>query len=238
MQFCVAVLAAHRSSGIVASSSTTGTARPSWSSRCSSGRCGRCRRRPRARARFPAPNRTPSAALFLLRTLDNKFFENSTHARRACRSATSSRRRLRSARRRRSACRRTAGKSKEFRPRSRSRGDRQDTRRTVEEKSTRAIDRKNLPRANRRASRLPVSSAAAANSRSPCQKSSIACCHPAGPFCANPAAACASGAGAICWIKDRNPEKFGRSRKRSNSSRRGRSAEIFGESASAFWISA
>ena len=34
------------------------------------------------------------------------------------------------------------------------------------------------------------------------------CCHPAGPFCAKPAAACASGAGAICWISDRKPGKI------------------------------
>src|SRR5260370_42084944 len=69
------------------------------------------------------------------------------------------------------------------------------------------------------------------------QKASIACCHPAGPFCAKLAADCASGTGAICSITDRNLGNFGGSRKRSNSSRRGGSAEIFGESARAFWIS-
>src|SRR5260370_33872285 len=57
------------------------------------------------------------------------------------------------------------------------------------------------------------------------QKASIACCHPAGPFCAKLAADCSSGTGAICTITVRNLGYFRRISKRSNPARRGRSAE-------------
>ena len=109
-----------------------------------------CRRRPRGRARSRAPNNMPSAVLVLLRTPGNKFFEKPIRERRACKSATFSHRRLRSAIRRRQACRRKAGTSMEFRPRSRLRGDPLDIRRTAGEKSTRALDRNKLQRADRR----------------------------------------------------------------------------------------
>ncbi len=101
-----------------------------------------CRRRPRGRARSRALNNMPSAVLVLLRTPDNKFFEKPIHARRACKSAIFSHRRLRSAIRRRQACRRKAGRSMEFRRQRRFRGDRQDIQHTAEETSTRVLDRK------------------------------------------------------------------------------------------------
>jgi hypothetical protein len=122
---------------------------------------------------------------------------------------------------------RKAGRSMEFHPQSRFRGDRRDIRRTVEEKSTLAPDRKKLQTTverpgllSRRLRPRPI--------RNPCARSlQSRVATPLGPFCAKLAAAWASGAGAIFWITDRNPGKFGRRRKRSNSSRRGRSEEIF-----------
>ena len=98
-----------------------------------------CHRRPLARAQFPAPNRTPSAALFLLRRTDNKSSETSIRARTACKSATSLPRRPRAARLPQLACPRRAGTSKEFRPRSSARDGQRGIRRTVEGKSTPAI---------------------------------------------------------------------------------------------------
>ena len=197
-----------------------------------------CRRRRRARARFPAPNRTPSAALFLLRTLDNKFFGNSIRARRACRSATSSPRRLRFAKRRRLAYRRKAGKSRgsihnrnfavirkifgvRLKKNPRERLARKRLRR-VESAGCHSSDlhaggQIRDPRTRNLPSRAAIPPAPSApNRRRPAQAAPVQ----------------------SCWINDRNPGNFGRRRKRSNSSRRGRSAEIFGESASAFWISA
>src|ERR1700733_8427808 len=101
-----------------------------------------CRRHPRGRARSRVPKNMPSAVLVLLRTPDNKFFETPIHERRACKSATFSHRRLRSAIRRRPACCRKAGRSMEFHRPRRFRGDLQDIQRTVEETSTRVLDRK------------------------------------------------------------------------------------------------
>src|ERR1700722_945178 len=85
---------------------------------------------------------------------DNKFFENSTRGRRAYKSATSSHRLPRFLIRRRQAYRRKAGKSKELHPPACSRGEQQDTLRTAGEKSTPAVDLKQLYRANRRPASL------------------------------------------------------------------------------------
>jgi hypothetical protein len=175
---------AHRSKGIVASSSTTGTASPYSSNQCFSDTYGTCRRRPPSRAQFPAPNKTPSAALALLHTLDNIFFEIPTHARTTCKSAIFSLRRLHFARRPRSVSRRTTGKSKGFHPQSQLPGGQQDIRRTVEEKSTPTVDLNRLSRGDRRPGPLRCRSPKWHRLASLCQKSSIARCHPPVPFAA------------------------------------------------------
>src|SRR5260370_22548339 len=92
----------------------------------------------------------PSAVLFLLRMPDNKFFEKPIHARTACKPETFSHHHLRCATRRRQAYSRTAGRSMEFHPQSRFRGDPQDIQHTAAEKSTGAADRENSHCANRR----------------------------------------------------------------------------------------
>ena len=101
-----------------------------------------CHRRPHGRARFRALNNMPSAVLVLRRTPGRKFVEKPIRERRACKSATFSRRRLHSATRRRQAYRRKAGRLMEFRRERRFRGDLRDIQHTVEETSTRVLDRK------------------------------------------------------------------------------------------------
>src|SRR5260370_19939202 len=123
---------------------------PSWSNRHSSDRYGRCRKRPRGHGRFRALYSTPSAVLFLLRMPDNKFFEKPIHARTACKPETFSHHHLRCAIRRRQAYSRKAGRSMEFHPQSRFRGDPQDIQHTAAERSTGAADRENSHYANRR----------------------------------------------------------------------------------------
>ena len=163
---------------------------------------------------------------------DNKLFERSIHARTACKSATSSRHRLRFAKRRRPACHRTAGKSTEFHLHLRFRDGPQDTRRTAEEKSMPAIvlrigpacivSRSSSPLLRPRATPTPRAKIL----RSPAASRRA--------LLRQPAAACAIGGGAICSINARKPGNFGSRRKRSNSSRRGLPAAVFGESARAF----
>ena len=80
---------------------------------------------------------------------DNRFFERPIRGRRVCKLTTFSRRHLHSAKRQPQACHRKAGRSMEFRPRSRLRGDPLDTPRKVEEKSTRALDPNKLQRTDR-----------------------------------------------------------------------------------------
>ena len=107
------------------------------------------RRRPPGRARILAQNRRRFAALFLLRTPDNKSFEKPIHVHKACTPEIFLPRRLQPAICRQWVCRRKAGMSMGFPPQLRFRGDRQDTQRTVEEKSTPAIDRSQLQRSHR-----------------------------------------------------------------------------------------
>src|ERR1700731_102423 len=92
----------------------------------------------------------PSAVLFLLRMPDNKFFEKPIHARTACKPETFSHHHLRCAIRRRQAYSRKAGRSMEFYPQFRFRGDPQDIQHTAAEKSTGAADRENSHFANRK----------------------------------------------------------------------------------------
>jgi len=85
----------------------------------------------------------------------NRFFEKTIRERRACKSATFSHRRLRSAILRRWVCSHRSGRSTGCRPQLRLRGEQPEIRRTVEEKPTRVIDQKDSPGAHGQLALLP-----------------------------------------------------------------------------------